>query len=133
MLGHFFLAIDIEHFIPLELKRITGEIMRSLQTARKAPGQERIYVAGEKEYETERLVREQGIPVNRQLLRDLQAMRDEMGISGFKIPFLARACLDLHKARVSWKLTIYPVGLAQKLASKPIFRTFQTEQRARLI
>ncbi|NIV28645.1 MAG: Ldh family oxidoreductase, partial [Anaerolineae bacterium] len=43
MLGHFFLAIDIEHFIPLELsKQITGGIMRGLQNARKAQGQDRI-------------------------------------------------------------------------------------------
>ncbi|HSR30874.1 MAG TPA: Ldh family oxidoreductase, partial [Anaerolineae bacterium] len=63
MLGHFFLAIDIEHFIPLELSRqITGGIMRALQGSRKAAGQDRIYVAGEKEYEKERLVREQGVP-----------------------------------------------------------------------
>jgi LDH2 family malate/lactate/ureidoglycolate dehydrogenase len=81
MLGHFFLAIDIEHFLPLEVSRqITGQIMRELQSARKAPGQERIYVAGEKEHERQERVRQQGIPVNRNLRRDLQAVRDELGI-----------------------------------------------------
>jgi L-2-hydroxycarboxylate dehydrogenase (NAD+) len=85
MLGHFFMAIDIEHFIPLEVsKRITGQIMRDLQNARKAPGQERIYVAGEKEHERQRLVRERGIPVNRNLRRDLQTVRDELGIVGYE-------------------------------------------------
>jgi len=85
MLGHFFLAIDIEHFIPLALsKQITGQIMRNLQGAQRIPGQERIYVAGEKEYEKEALVREQGIPVNRNLRQELQTMRDELGISGFE-------------------------------------------------
>jgi L-2-hydroxycarboxylate dehydrogenase (NAD+) len=88
MLGHFFLAIDIEHFIPLELSRqITGAIMRALQASRKAPGQERIYVAGEKEYEREQLVRAQGIPVNRNLRRELQIMRDELGIPGYEAYF----------------------------------------------
>ena len=88
MLGHFFLAIDIEHFIPLDLsRRITGEIMRALQEARKAPGQERIYVAGEKEYEREKVIREKGVPVNPNLRKELQIMRDELGISGYEAYF----------------------------------------------
>jgi L-2-hydroxycarboxylate dehydrogenase (NAD+) len=88
MLGHFFLAIDIEHFIPLEVsRRITGQIMRALQDAHKASGQERIYVAGEREHERQRLVREHGIPVNRNLRRDLQTLRDELGIVGYETYF----------------------------------------------
>jgi LDH2 family malate/lactate/ureidoglycolate dehydrogenase len=84
MLGHFFLAIDIEHFIPLELsRRITGGIMRALQNARKAPGQDRIYVAGEKEYELEKTIRQRGVPVNRNLRQELQFMRDELDIAGY--------------------------------------------------
>ena len=88
MLGHFFLAIDIEHFIPLELsKQITGGIMRGLQSARKAQGQDRIYVAGEKEYEKEKMVRQQGVPVNRNLRQELQTMRDALGIEGYEAHF----------------------------------------------
>jgi L-2-hydroxycarboxylate dehydrogenase (NAD+) len=88
MLGHFFLAIDIEHFIPVDLSRhITGQIMRALQASRRAPGEARIYVAGEKEFEVERLVRQQGIPVNRNLRLELQTMRDELEISGFDAHF----------------------------------------------
>ena len=88
MLGHFFLAIDIEHFIPLEVsRRITGQIMRALQNARKAPGAERIYVASEKEYEKEQIIREQGIPINPNLRRELQIMRDELNISGYEVYF----------------------------------------------
>jgi LDH2 family malate/lactate/ureidoglycolate dehydrogenase len=85
MLGHFFLAINIEHFVPLELsQRITGRIMRDLQNARKAPGQERIYVAGEKEHKREAIVRERGIPLNRNLRRDLLSVADELGIAGYE-------------------------------------------------
>ncbi len=85
MLGHFFLAVDIEHFIPLEVsRRITGQIMRDLQNSRKEPGQERIYVAGEKEWEVEEVVRERGVPVNPNLERELQTMRDELGIEGYE-------------------------------------------------
>ncbi len=85
MLGHFFLAIDIEHFIPLEVsRRITGQIMRALQNSRKEPGQERIYVAGEKEYDKEKVIRERGVPVNVNLRRELQVMRDELEIPGYE-------------------------------------------------
>ena len=88
MLGHFFLAIDIAHFIPVELsKQITGGIMRALQASRKAPGEERIYVAGEKEYETEKSIRAQGVPVNQNLLLELQTVRDELGIEGYEAYF----------------------------------------------
>jgi LDH2 family malate/lactate/ureidoglycolate dehydrogenase len=88
MLGHFFLAIDIEHFISPELsKQITGGIMRGLQGSRKALGQERIYVAGENEYEMEQLVQARGVPVNRNLRRELQTMRDELGIQGYEAHF----------------------------------------------
>jgi LDH2 family malate/lactate/ureidoglycolate dehydrogenase len=38
MLGHFFLAIDVEHFVPLEeSRRITGSIVCALQEARRRP------------------------------------------------------------------------------------------------
>ncbi len=88
MLGHFFLAIDIEHFVPLELSRqITGGIMRALQASRKAPGQERIYVAGEKEHDMQAIVRQQGIPVNKNLRQELETMRDELNIAGFEAHF----------------------------------------------
>jgi L-2-hydroxycarboxylate dehydrogenase (NAD+) len=85
MLGHFFLAIDIEHFIPLEVsRRITGQILRALQASRKAPGAERIYVAGEKEYEVEKVVRARGVPVNHSLRLELQTMRDELKVCGYE-------------------------------------------------
>jgi LDH2 family malate/lactate/ureidoglycolate dehydrogenase len=88
MLGHFFLAIDIEHFVPLdESIRITGDIMRALQNARKAPSQDRIYIAGEKEHEAEKRIREQGVPVNPNLRRQLQFMRDELNITGYEAHF----------------------------------------------
>jgi LDH2 family malate/lactate/ureidoglycolate dehydrogenase len=88
MLGHFFLALDVAHFVPLEDScRTTGGIMRALQGSRKEAGQERIYVAGEKEHESEQRVRREGIPVNRNLRAELQAMRDALGIPGYEAYF----------------------------------------------
>jgi len=88
MLGHFFLAIDVAHFIPLaEFEVIVGNIARALQAARKEPGQDRVYVAGEKEYEKEKLIREKGIPVNANLRASLQFMRDTLGVAGYEGAF----------------------------------------------
>lgn len=85
MLGHFFMAMDVAHFLPLEVSRhITGQIMRELQASRKEPGHDRIYVAGEKEYEMERRIRQEGITINRNLRRELQTVRDELHISGYE-------------------------------------------------
>ena len=85
MLGHFFLAIDVARFVPPEVsRRITGQIMRDLQGSRKEPGHEHIYVAGEKEYEKEKVVRARGIPSNPNLRRELQIMRDELEIEGYE-------------------------------------------------
>jgi len=87
-LGHFFLAVDIEHFLPLEVsKQITGGIMRALQASRKAIGCDRIYVAGEKEHEMASIVRQRGIPVNDSLRRELQVMRDALHIAGYESYF----------------------------------------------
>lgn len=51
LLGHFFIAIDIEHFTePDKFKKHVGDILRDLRNSQKAEGQEKIYTAGEKEY-----------------------------------------------------------------------------------
>lgn len=85
MLGHFFQAIDIAHFLPLEeARKIVGRILRELQRSRRIPGAERIYVAGEKEHEAEQRVRAEGIPLNENLCRELRTIREELGIRGFE-------------------------------------------------
>lgn len=50
-LGHFFMAVNIEAFTGLaDFKQATGGILRQLRASKKAPGRDRIYTAGEKEY-----------------------------------------------------------------------------------
>ena len=84
-IGHFFLAIDIEHFLPLELsKAVTGAILRQLQQSRRVPGQQRIYVAGEKEYEMEQRRRNEGIPINPALMEELRFLRNQLNIEGYR-------------------------------------------------
>ena len=82
--GHFFMAIDISAFTePDEFKKATGDILRSLRASRKFPGQERIYTAGEKEHIEWLERKDQGIPINESLRRDMVIMRDELGLSGY--------------------------------------------------
>jgi LDH2 family malate/lactate/ureidoglycolate dehydrogenase len=50
-LGHFFFVINPEFFMGLDtFKETAGGILRELRGSRKAPGAERIYTAGEKEW-----------------------------------------------------------------------------------
>jgi L-2-hydroxycarboxylate dehydrogenase (NAD+) len=87
-LGHFFLAIDIAHFIDVAVfKSIAGSICRSLRQSRRAPGEERIWTAGEKEFEMEQRVAEEGVPVNAALVQNIKTMREELGLSGHQFPF----------------------------------------------
>lgn len=87
-IGHFFMAINIESFTSLaEFKSTTGKIMRQLRSARKAPGHERIYTAGEKEYEMEKLVRSQGVPVIPNLQKDIKYLQQELGLTQYQFPF----------------------------------------------
>jgi L-2-hydroxycarboxylate dehydrogenase (NAD+) len=85
MLGHFFLAINIEHFLPLAVSRaITTAIVQQLQQSAKMSGEERIYVAGEKEYEMEQRRRREGVPLNEALKKELRFMRDALQIEGYE-------------------------------------------------
>jgi LDH2 family malate/lactate/ureidoglycolate dehydrogenase len=87
-LGHFFMAIDVEHFCPLEeFKHTTGEILRELRASTKAPGQARIYTAGEKEFEKENSTRIEGIPVVPNLQKEIQFLQRELNLGDYGFPF----------------------------------------------
>ncbi len=87
-IGHFFLAIDIEHFIPLDtFKKITGNIMRDLRNSTVAPGQPRIYTAGEKEYYNTQRIQAEGVEIPPGVQRALQALRDELKLSSVQLGF----------------------------------------------
>ncbi|MFH1619632.1 MAG: Ldh family oxidoreductase [bacterium] len=87
-LGHFFMAVDISAFCPLEeFRKTTGEILRQLRNSKKAPGQERIYTAGEKEHLAWLYRKDKGVPVNKELQKEMLVMRDELGLKQYKFPF----------------------------------------------
>ena len=88
-LGHFFVAINVEGFVPMDVfKKISGSILREIRTSTKAPGQEKIYIAGEKEFEMIKKRKEQGVPINAALRSIMKTLAADLGLSGFDIPFL---------------------------------------------
>jgi len=77
-LGHFFIAIDPARFMGLEVfKRIAGTICREIRESKKAPGQDRIYTAGEKEYLAWQYRKEHGCPVPPSLRKMMVELRDK--------------------------------------------------------
>ena len=81
-LGHFFIAINIENFMGLEVfKRIAGAIMRDLRNSKKAPGQERIYTAGEKEWVAWQYRKEHGCPVPAVLQKQMNEIRKRFSMN----------------------------------------------------
>lgn len=88
-LGHFFFVINPEFFMGLDTFRKTaGDICRALRASEKAPGAERIYTAGEKEYLAWQDRRNKGVPVGETIQKEFIALRDECGLD-YKFPFEA--------------------------------------------
>ena len=87
-LAHIFLAIDTEAFMGAEaFKKTCGDILRDLRGSEKAPGQERIYTAGEKEYDVWMYRKDKGVPVTEAVQKEFIGLRDEFGLTQFKFPF----------------------------------------------
>ena len=88
-LGHFFFVINPEFFMGLDtFKKTSGDILRGLRASEKAPGAERIYTAGEKEWEAWQERRDKGVPVSESIQKELIALRDEFRLD-YKFPFEA--------------------------------------------
>jgi L-2-hydroxycarboxylate dehydrogenase (NAD+) len=89
-LGHFFVAVNIESFVPIGIFRaITGSIMREIRSSTKAPGHDRIYLAGEKEFEMIERRRKEGVPVNKSMQDVMIELKKELKLGSFNFPFFA--------------------------------------------
>ncbi len=87
-IGHFFLAIDVEHFVPLDsFRKTAGSIARELRASRRAPGEERIYTAGEKAHAKAASVTAEGVEIPPGLQRSLIELRAELGIGNHDLGF----------------------------------------------
>ena len=86
-LGHFFIAIDTDHFLGEDLcRKKAGDIIRSIRASKKAPGQDRIYTAGEKEYEIWQQRKDSGVPINESVQKEMSKVRDDLGLD-YKFPW----------------------------------------------
>lgn len=86
-LGHFFMAMDISHFVDLStFKKIVGDLVREMRTSAKLPGQNRIYSAGEKEYLMEQRIPQTGVPINAELKKMMKQLQQELALP-FDLPF----------------------------------------------
>ncbi len=87
-LGHFFIAIDTEAFMGLDtFQKTAGDILRSLRSSKLAPGNERIYTAGEKEYLVCQERKEKGVPINEGVQKEMIGIRDELKLYQYRFPF----------------------------------------------
>lgn len=86
-LGHFFFVVDPESFMGREtFRKVAGDICRALRDSQKAPGSERIYTAGEKEYLAWLERRDKGVPVNEAVQKELTELRDSLKLP-YRFPF----------------------------------------------
>ena len=86
-LGHFFFVINPAFFMGLDTFRETaGGILRGLRASEKAPGAERIYTAGEKEWLAWQERKERGVPVGEAIQKELTGLRDRFGLD-YVFPF----------------------------------------------
>ena len=67
-------------------RSICGKILRELRNSKKAPGQERIYTAGEKEYQAWQERKDKGVPVGETVQKEFVEIRDRYGLP-YKFPF----------------------------------------------
>jgi LDH2 family malate/lactate/ureidoglycolate dehydrogenase len=82
------MAIQIENFVSLEeFKKTTGQILRDLRNSRKAPGSEKIYTAGEKEFENSKTTMVKGIPIVPDLQKEIKELQKELKLDQYTFDF----------------------------------------------
>ena len=86
-LGHFFFVINPEFFMGLDtFKKTAGDICRGLRSSQRAPGAERIYTAGEKEWMAWQERKDKGVPVGETIQKEIIEIRDKLNLP-YHFPF----------------------------------------------
>lgn len=84
-IGHFFQALSIEAFSSeAEFKKTTGDILRALRNSKIIPGQDRIFTAGEKEYENAKMTSIHGIEISPNLVSELNQLAEELQLNDYR-------------------------------------------------
>jgi LDH2 family malate/lactate/ureidoglycolate dehydrogenase len=79
--GHFFMALDIETFMPIAMfKARMDQFVQEIRSQPRQPGVERIFVPGEIEHEREEESRKKGIPLSEAGRRELDELAERLGI-----------------------------------------------------
>ena len=85
-IGHFFLAINIANFVPLDhFRKTAGGILRELRQS--GLGDRKIYTAGEQSYLSATQVSQEGVKVGPNLQKALTMLRMELSITGHDLGF----------------------------------------------
>ena len=87
-IGHFFLAINIESFLPIEhFRKTAGSIIRELRENGRPLSNRKIYTAGEKAHDNATHVMKEGVKIGPNLQKALRALRTELDITGHDLGF----------------------------------------------
>jgi len=87
-LGHFFMALDINAFTEVDaFKKTAGDILRDLRNSKKMPGTERIYTAGEKEYDAWLFRKDKGAMVDEVLQKQIITLKKEFDLPQYTFEF----------------------------------------------
>ena len=79
--GHFFAALRIDAFRPVaEFKSDMDRLIRELKSTRPIEGQDRVYVAGELEFESAKDRTAKGIPLLGSVVNDLRDVGKQLGV-----------------------------------------------------
>lgn len=79
--GHFFAAIKVDAFRPLiDFEAQMDHFIKMVKESPKAVGQDRIYIAGEKEFELAERYRREGVPVMDAVVKMLSQAGQEIGL-----------------------------------------------------
>jgi len=78
-MGQFFLTIDITRFMPMgQFKARMDELIDQIHESPKLPGVDRIYVAGEIEYDLQSGRERDGVPIEESVLASLDTVENEL-------------------------------------------------------
>ena len=68
-------------------RKKAGDVIRATRASKKAPGAERIYTAGEKEWLVWQQRKDVGVPINESVQQEMINVRDELGLTQYVFPW----------------------------------------------
>lgn len=78
---HFFMAINIESFVPLEeFREKMSAMIEEIKSSKKHPNFEKIWIHGEKGFLTQETRLKLGIPIYKGVLKELNEIAEKLGI-----------------------------------------------------